>query len=329
MAMPGIDRPRAVSAVAGAGRFLIAWGDRDGLWGVFADRDGHPSPPRLLVPRVAPPALGASSAVSLAFDGSSFALAWIEGDAVSLDPPIFVARLSPAGQLRDPGIVSVHPGSPEHFPGHANRLPALASNGADSLIVWGRRKFARQQPALIMAARLDRSGVLLDPGGFVLAEGYDLPAVAWDGHAYFVLRQAGQTFDGEFRLDALEPTSLGGLRMSPDGRVDAEAFSVPTHWTSMSHGAAAAAGVRAVVWSELERVRAMLVSPAGAALLPAPLEVGSGNRSVVVSAGPAFALAWNDTLIVGTEAPRLEHSRIWVRALASDGGLGPARRVWP
>jgi hypothetical protein len=101
----------------------------------------------------------------VAFDGSDFVLAWTEGNFPVEE--IHAARVSQDGTvLDDPSLVLGDAGG---YP-----YPRIASNGSNSLVVWGN--------GALTGARIGLDGTVLDPGGFPIGgEGDGTPDVATVG----------------------------------------------------------------------------------------------------------------------------------------------------
>lgn len=125
--------------------------------------------------------------------GDSYAIAWI--DRTRHTTPLTVAMLrrgAPAvRQTVELGQLQAE---------HANH--SIASNGADSLVVFGHRPFAR---------RLDRDGLPLESEPFALPlHGNSMTAVAWTGAAYVcaTANSTGSTI--EIQTVAVDPSGMVG-----------------------------------------------------------------------------------------------------------------------
>jgi hypothetical protein len=123
----------------------------------------------------------------IAFDGAIFLTAWHQGGN------IYGARVSPQRNLLDESGIAISVGLNE-----IASAPSVSFDGTNVLVVWGARRAGKTE---IYAARVTKTGVVLDPGGKKLTDGSDpfivneepqVPAIAFDGDHYLcTLRWAG------------------------------------------------------------------------------------------------------------------------------------------
>ena len=113
----------------------------------------------------------------VSFDGADYLVAWTdlrEGPLVEL-ADIFASRVTPAGANLDGDGFAISAAGSGQF------RPAVATNGTTTLAVW---TDVRNADFDVEAARVNRSGVVLDPNGIVVTRAASVqsqPSVASDG----------------------------------------------------------------------------------------------------------------------------------------------------
>jgi len=122
---------------------------------------------------------GDQSSPTVAFDGTSYLVVWSDRRRGTLD--IYGARVQPSGVVADPeGIpISVATSHPD--------FPAIASGATGCFVVW---QDFRNGTYDIYGARVDSSGVVLDPDGIAIScdvEVQQFPDLAFDGTNYLVV----------------------------------------------------------------------------------------------------------------------------------------------
>jgi hypothetical protein len=140
-------------AVASSGtELLVAWHTDGGLRAARLDAAGT------VLPAGGQPLPSGPGArhPAVAFDGANWHVTWIEGDGVR------TARVGPGGDVLDREAVAVATGLPATY-----SLSAAAA-GDRVLVAWDD---ARGPEPEIRAARLDRSGRVLDAGGILVHRG--------------------------------------------------------------------------------------------------------------------------------------------------------------
>ncbi len=139
-----------------------------------------------------------------------------QGGAVVITVPAALVEASAYPALLDPVI------SPEYglntsvqAPAWNNqRLPAVASDGTDYLVVWDDYRHLKYATYDIYAARVSSAGKVLDPGGVRVSSAANnqvRPAVAFDGTRYLVAWY-------DYRNNATYP-DIYGSRISKSGTV--------------------------------------------------------------------------------------------------------------
>ncbi len=150
--------------------FLVVWedyrsGDSPDIYGARVSQAGA-----VLDPAGIPISTAASSQLSpaVSFDGANSLVVWIDGRGDSYD--IYGARVSQAGIVLDPNGIAVSTATSDQ------RYPALAFDGANSLVVW---RDWRSGSGDIYGARVTPAGSVFDSGPVVRQEGgQEYPALA-------------------------------------------------------------------------------------------------------------------------------------------------------
>ena len=109
------------------------------------------------------------SRTEVAFDGTNHLVVWNSGDYV------YGRRVSGAGEVLDTADIAI--------PGDYGHQPSVAFDGTNYLVVY--------MQLGIRGARIDTSGTVLDPGGFIISTGLNTgwqlnPSVSFNGTNYFV-----------------------------------------------------------------------------------------------------------------------------------------------
>jgi len=224
--------------------YLVAWEvDRPGPHqDVFGARIS-PSGTLLDPGGIAISSLGSNEAhPAAASDGSSSLVVWADSRNAAKDrlpycakcgpppppppppPPewdIYGARVDGSGAVLDSGGIAISTRSPDQLD------PAVAFDGTNYLAVWADGPYAQDD---IYGSRVSPGGSVLDPGGIVIATGFDdqdAPAVGSADHQSFVAWEDTQAPDYDIdgaRVDAngtvLDPNSIQvsgapGNQMSP------------------------------------------------------------------------------------------------------------------
>jgi len=136
----------------------------------------------------------------IGFDGENYLVLWMDW-GVYWD--IIGTRISPDGEILDPGLIPVATGAGTAGTG------AIAHDGTNWFAVWGWAEdpFAS---GFVYGSRIDSTGTVLDPDGILLfpERGRGGPDVAFDGNNYLV---AWLEQDGDKSIEC--------VRVRPDGVV--------------------------------------------------------------------------------------------------------------
>jgi hypothetical protein len=119
----------------------------------------------------------------VAFDGVNALVTWQDRRNGS-GYDIYAARVSPAGAVLDPQGLEISRA------GASQRVPAIAFDGSNYLIVWQDNR--NSESSDIYATRVDPSGTVLDPNGIQVSVAPDTqaaPSVAFSGSDYLVVWQ--------------------------------------------------------------------------------------------------------------------------------------------
>lgn len=212
----------------------------------------------------------------LGFNGRNVFGVWSE--TVGAGERILAARFDSSATIladAEPSLVST---------GWSRQLvPAVATSGHDSLVVWVDERGEYEQGRLL-AARIALSGANIDRTPFEIAPSASMwvsPVVVFTGTTYLVVWEEPVTRDGP-RLIVARPVGR-------DGSVGAR---VPL---SKGWGAAAAASSSATLlaFNGDEGLIGYRFSPAGELLDIVPLAIGNGYAPKVGSNGTDFFVAWN------------------------------------
>jgi len=188
-------------AVASDGTdFLVAWQDwRNSDYDIYCARVSHSGTLLDTAGIAVCTADGWQSTPAVACNGTDYLVLWQSG--TTGDHDLYGARISPQGVVLDPEgfVVSAAPGVQQH--------PAVASYGADFLVVWSD---ARNVDCNVYAARVTGTGTVLDTAGIEVCSApgtQDRPAVEYDGTNFLVVWQDQR--DGERDLYGARVTRQG------------------------------------------------------------------------------------------------------------------------
>ena len=252
---------------------LVVWQDDRGgtvdIWGTRVSQQGVVLDPSGIALVVQP---GSQRQPRVASNGADFLLTWADlgPDA---DGDVRVERISASGTVRDPGgvLVALYPGTDSD--------PAVASNGADYLVVWhGNAHFA--------ASRVTAAGVVLDPGGFLLSTipASGQPAVASNGDGYLAV----------WGVNLGAHDNVYGTRVTAAGSVlDPQGIAIATGVDARTPVAVSSNNTDYVVaWDYFQHVYAGRVTATGTVLDPAGITLGTGNHPSAASDGSGYFFVW-------------------------------------
>jgi large repetitive protein len=236
---------------------------------------------------IAQPIYGGGYFPSVIYDGSNFLAAWHEF-RVGTGTDIRGARVTAGGVVLDTVGFAIADAEQNQS------LPAAASAGTNSLVVWQDDRGG--STSHIRGARVSPDGVLLDSLGIVMLRTVSLdeecPAAACDGANFLVAWQAGGWAIRGARVTA------DGTALDPSGLVIAQ-----TGWRE-SHPALAFGGENfLVVWEDSCGSRGWdiygaRVTPQGEVLDPAGFAVAQAGSDqwhpAVASDGTNYLVVWQD-----------------------------------
>src|SRR5436190_4352640 len=154
---------------------------------------------------------------SVVANGNGYFVVWADKRSYgSTEYDIYGARVSSAGEVLDPGGIPIctNPGR--------QTSPRVAFDGEKYLVVWedDRESTTDYQLYQIYGARVTTSGQVLDPNGFRITTNRVTrlgPAVASDGHGFFVAWEDWLRTDGAIADVYGSPVSSDGVVAKPDG----------------------------------------------------------------------------------------------------------------
>ncbi len=243
---------------------------------------------------------------TVASDGTNWVVVWMDlGDYFELD----ATRISPSGQVLDPGGVPIHtPGFPAApynaaltFAGDeymvvwigdndikglrfsptlqpiggvftvspSGNFPEIAANGTDFFVAW-------QGGSNVYGSRVTHNGQVLDPAGINISGsngGYPYPDVGWDGTNWLV------TWSPYSDTALLARISTGGQVLDPNG------ITVSNNVYSYTAVMGRPGGGAQVVWTGSglgalgnDDIFGATVSAAGVPGTPAPISLGAPSQ---------------------------------------------------
>jgi hypothetical protein len=161
----------------GGSNFFVAWQASGGVssWDVFGARVGSDGGVVDPIPITISNASGGQAAPQIAFNGTSYLVAW-EDTRTSSISDVYAARLTLGGTVLDPSGIAVSTAA------DLQREPSVAANG-DFLVVWrdDRHRGRATNASDVFGARVTGAGVVRDPSGVSITNSADLdrePVVA-------------------------------------------------------------------------------------------------------------------------------------------------------
>lgn len=233
---------------------------------------------------------------ALASDGSNYLVVWLDDRAGGWSH-VYGARLSATGSLLDPAGIPICTAPPVF----GRWLPAVASGEGGYLVVW---QELRKTSGVVLGARVSASGAVLDPDGFVVAQGGQ-PAVAWDGTNYVVVWGGSSGSPPSSPLPAIR-----GARVSPAGTVhDPEGITIAAPTAELrTHPSVASNGSNLLVaWHDFRNgyyascdLYGARLSKDGVVLDPdaIPISTISGSRRPSCQGDPKVSSDGRDYLVV-------------------------------
>jgi hypothetical protein len=264
------------------------------------------------------PVLADISPISLdvAFDGQQYLAVWRH--EVAYESRIVEgARLGLDGSLLDPLPIPIDP-----LPDKSMSGPVVAFDGMHHLVVWGRKVKGDPAPDKLVAARVTSAGVVLDPGGLLVAE--------YDG-----------AFDSFSRVDVVGNGTGAIVAWSRDGSDDGGDFWLAVETARIgldgavtsgpplpgARGVDVALGVHGsddflLAWSAGEwnpdenfaPIFGLRLAESGAAIEPSPRRISAHANAQEVTAaasdGHDFLVLWTDARDVASQGRDLFATRI-------------------
>jgi hypothetical protein len=223
---------------------------------------------------------------ALAFDGTNYLVAWSSGH---FPADIYAARVTPSGTVLDPGGIAVSTAAGEQ------NVPAVAFDGANSLVVW---EDGRNATYDVYGARVSPAGAVLDPAGVAVSSAPGTqwaPKLAFDGTNYLVAWQDGRNGDGS-------TADVYGARVSPALSVlDVSGIPISTATNSQLTPSVAFGGTTFfVVWSDLRAgigAYGTRVASDGTVLDPSGIAItaNAGSWPIVGFDGTNYLTVWPRT----------------------------------
>ena len=207
---------------------------------------------------------------SMGFGGSNYFVVW-EDDRNS-DMDIYGTRVSPSGTILDPdGIVISTTNRDKHD-------PAVAFDGTNYLVVW---VDPRNGSYDIYGARVNQSGVVLDPTGFAISTADDTQGdveIIFDGANYFVVWDDNRNY-------SMSGADIYGARVDTSGTVfDTLGIAISTETGNQQCPAIAFDGTNyIIVWNDDRSgidfdIYGARVSPLGVVLDTAGIAIFDANN---------------------------------------------------
>lgn len=226
---------------------------------------------------------------SATFDGTNYIVVW-HSNRYSNYPDIFGARMTPSGTVLDPEGILISTADGDQM------FPTLISNGITCLVVWNDE---RNGASDIYGARIDQSGVVLDPNGIAISTAANRqasPSVSYDGTNFFVAwadRRSGTYYN------------IYGSRVSTSGSVlDPAGIPISTAAYDQSSNSIAFDGTNYfVVWQDKRGgtyfdIYGSRVTTAGTVLDPSGITISTAADDQaypsIVFDGTNYFAAWSD-----------------------------------
>ncbi len=309
------------SVAFGAGTYVVAWQDERSTpesYDIYAARVSQSG--AVLDPAGIAIGTAANSQYSptVAYHGSNYLVAW-QDERAGFGGDIFGARVSQTGVVLDAMGIPISTAT------NGQRVPHLAFDGTNALVVWQDTRSGGQ--ADIYGARVNQAGSVLDPQGIPIStapHAQALPEIAFDGANYLAAWQD--------QRGSLESWDIYGARITPGGSVlDPAGIPISTapeaqEWPSVAFG-----GTTYVVSWQDERVNDEIdiygarVNQAGSVLDPAGIRLSTvANRQEAPSAafdGTNYLVSWYDDRS-GSGWDVINSPRGWRLAAASSWSHG-------
>ncbi len=233
------------------------------------------------------PTYSEQSYPAIAFDGTNFLLVWRDHGHGG----VYGTRVDRMGRVLDSAGIAVT----SHA--YGGQAPTVAFGGGCYLVVWAETR--DDTNASVYAARVDPSGVVLDPDGIAVSTGPELqayPAVASDGLDFLAVWTDRR--NGEYDIYGAR-VSRSGVVLDPEGIAVSTAAGVQ-HKSSVGFDGRGfiAAWLDSRLGESWPKVYCARVSPAGAVLDPNGIALPSTAYDIwgtnVTSDGVNAFVTWTD-----------------------------------
>ncbi|MCK4585115.1 T9SS type A sorting domain-containing protein [candidate division WOR-3 bacterium] len=226
---------------------------------------------------------------SVAFNGANYLVVWEDLRNFSTD--IYGARVTQSGIVLDPDGIAISTVT------NWQESPSVACDGTNYLVVWEDWRSGSHPPD-IYGARVNQSGVVLDPDGIGIststtAYGQYSPSVAFDGANYFVVWEHGSNRD------------IYGTRVNQSGVVlDPDGIAISTALNNQSYPSVGFDGTNyLVVWHDYRSgsnsdIYGARVDQSGVVLDPDGIAISTSENNQespsVSFDGTNYLVVWND-----------------------------------
>src|SRR6266540_1087389 len=316
------------SVAFGAGTYVVAWQDERSTpesYDIYAARVSQSG--AVLDPAGIAIGTAANSQYSptVAYHGSNYLVAW-QDERAGFGGDIFGARVSQTGVVLDAMGIPISTAT------NGQRVPHLAFDGTNALVVWQDTRSGGQ--ADIYGARVNQAGRVLDPQGIPIStapHAQALPEIAFDGANYLAAWQD--------QRGSLESWDIYGARITPGGSVlDPAGIPLSTVANRQEAPSAAFDGTNYLVsWYDDRSgsgwdIYGARVSQAGTVLDPAgiPISTAPGDQFTprVAFGGSEFLVAWEDRRSGGILSDIYAARVSQVGTVLDPGGIAVSTASW-
>jgi large repetitive protein len=221
---------------------------------------------------------------SVAFDGTNYLVVWQDYRNRSWD--IYGTRVTQSGAVFDSTGIAISTAA------NSQKLPSVAFDGTNYLVVWGDERNGAPD---IYGTMVTQSGTVLNPSGIVIihaAYWQVSPSVAFDGSNYLIVWQ-----DGRRRWEY----DIYGTRVNQSGIVlDSTGIAISTASNSQELPSVAFDGINyLVVWQEgrnndtISDVYGARITPSGLVVDSFAISLQSGNQF-----SPALAHGTSNNMLI-------------------------------
>lgn len=265
----------------GTTNYLVVWEDSWAICGARVTTGGVLLDSLGITICTGPPDI---SHPAVAFDGTNYLVVWVRSSYPNYST--WGARVAGDGTVLDPSGIAISGDT-----GYGNSPPAVASNGANWLVVWSDE---RSGNADIYGARIAPDGTVLDASGLAISSAtgtQSWPAVATYGDDYLVVWEDGRDGTGFKDIYGARVAADGGL-LDPSG--------LPIYNSSSSQGDPAvtfALDYYLVVWTSGGDIRGRLVDPFGvvdSTLINISSATYSQGSPAAAFDGTNYVVVWQD-----------------------------------